>query len=45
MLARLGRDDEAIAAYTRAIQLTANQAEQSFLTARVRTISSGDNTG
>lgn len=44
MLARLGRDDEAVAAYRRALELTANQAEQAFLSDRVRTISGADNT-
>ena len=44
MLARLGRDDEAVAAYRRALQLTANRAEQSFLKERVRTISAAENT-
>ena len=45
MLARLGRNDEAITAYRRASQLTANRAEQAFLSKRVRTILDADNTG
>ncbi|MEX0796741.1 MAG: RNA polymerase sigma factor [Acidimicrobiia bacterium] len=45
MLARLGRDDEAVAAYRRALQLTANRAEKAFLKGRVRTMPGAGSTG
>lgn len=45
MLARLGRKDEAVVAYQRAVELTANRAEQSFLNERARTISGAENSG
>ena len=45
MLARLGRDEEAVAAYRRAIQLTANRVEQTFLDESLRKISGAENTG
>ena len=35
LLARLGRDDEAAGAYRRALELTANEAEQAFLAERL----------
>jgi predicted RNA polymerase sigma factor len=45
MLARLDRHDEAVVAYRRAAELTANRAEQGFLNERVKTISSAGNSG
>jgi RNA polymerase sigma-70 factor (ECF subfamily) len=45
MLARLGRDDEAVVAYRRAAELTANRSEQSFLDERAKTISGTANSG
>ncbi|WP_269801054.1 hypothetical protein [Streptomyces jeddahensis] len=35
MLRRLGRTDEAAAAYRQALELTGNEAERAFLTARL----------
>jgi RNA polymerase sigma-70 factor (ECF subfamily) len=45
MLARLDRHGEAVVAYRRAAELTANRAEQSFLNERARTISGTGNSG
>jgi RNA polymerase sigma-70 factor (ECF subfamily) len=40
LLTRLGRGDEAAAAYRRALELTANEAERAFLTERLTTLGS-----
>lgn len=45
MLARLGRNEEALAAYRRALRLTSNRAEQSFLKEKAQAISGAENTG
>jgi RNA polymerase sigma factor (sigma-70 family) len=41
LLARLGRDGEAAAAYRRALELTANEAERAFLAGRLAALGSG----
>jgi RNA polymerase sigma-70 factor (ECF subfamily) len=45
MLARLNRHDEAVVAYRRAAELTANRAEQRYLSERAKTISGTANSG
>ena len=40
LLARLGRDAEAAAAYRRALELTANEAERAFLAGRLAALGS-----
>jgi RNA polymerase sigma-70 factor, ECF subfamily len=42
LLRRLGRRDDAIAAYRRAYALTENEAERRFLAARIRHLTDGD---
>ncbi|HEX7164610.1 MAG TPA: hypothetical protein VF223_25610, partial [Trebonia sp.] len=42
LLARLGRDDEAAAAYRQALDLTANEAERTFLAGRLAVLGSND---
>jgi RNA polymerase sigma-70 factor (ECF subfamily) len=42
LLARLGRDDEAAAAYRRALELTANEAERAFLAGRLAALGPGE---
>ncbi len=45
MLTRLGRDDEAVGAFPRAMHLTANLAEQTFLNEKVRQMSGAADAG
>ena len=42
LLARVGRDDEAAAAYRRALELTANEAERVFLAGRLAALGPGE---